>query len=619
MSKKQNFAQNWQTMLREFSKSKSFLPTVIGLAAVLILVIALVVGAVTGGHDVPAAADDESKEWSEPAEDGSYDASGNKVDETALKFTVLPETEDAGQEYLDETLFLGDSNTQRYMYYGPDSDSKQHYTTTDNNIGVVSMGVSAITSLKWEQFVGKTVTMPQAVQIMQPRRIIIGFGTNNLTMKTETFIENYKKGLKAIHEAYPYADIIVNAIPPLDKQRENTRLTMTDVDRLNSAIAKMCEEEGYKYLDSSKALEDPETGWAKKDYTIGDGVHLSRNGVKAFFDYVRTHAHITEDTRPMPLKKIPKIKGVTPGLISQDPIAVRGARVPVEIIAGEGGRIEGKTKQAVKKGQQTEIVRAVANEGWTFKGWTASIGSVEQKESIRFTVPGNADANGVVLTAQFTRVEPEETEEPEPTPEPTKEPAKKISVSFSAGEGGTVKGTVSQPLAAGETASPVEAVADPGWVFEHWVVSAGNGSKDARLSYTVPADWTGGDIQLTAKFRKAETTTPTPPADTPAPPPANTPAPPADTPAPPADTPVPACSICGQQGHTADGCPNKCPECGGNKLDGHTHQPAPAEPQPPVEPQPPAEPQAPAEPQTPAEPAPAPEANAPAAGGEAAA
>ena len=72
--------------------------------------------------------------------------------------------------------------------------------------------------------------MPEAVKIMQPRRVIIGFGTNNLTMDEEIFIEEYKEGLAAIHEAYPYADIIVNAIPPLDKQRSNTALSMKQVD-----------------------------------------------------------------------------------------------------------------------------------------------------------------------------------------------------------------------------------------------------------------------------------------------------------------------------------------------------------------------------------------------------
>src|SRR5699024_12641999 len=42
---------------------------------------------------------------------------------------------------------------------------------------------------------------------------------------------------------------------------------------------------------------------------------------------------ISEDRRPQPLGDIPKPNGTPVGLISQDPIAVRGAKVPVEFEA----------------------------------------------------------------------------------------------------------------------------------------------------------------------------------------------------------------------------------------------------------------------------------------------
>ena len=34
------------------------------------------------------------------------------LNEDELKDTILPKTQDVGQEYLNETLFIGDSNTQ---------------------------------------------------------------------------------------------------------------------------------------------------------------------------------------------------------------------------------------------------------------------------------------------------------------------------------------------------------------------------------------------------------------------------------------------------------------------------------------------------------------------------
>lgn len=410
----------WQKKLQVFLKSPAALPAIVGVCGVVIV---LIIALVIWGVDAADLQDNSTSTstWSEPKDDATYDATAAKVNVDAFKETVLPETKDAGQEYLDETLFVGDSNTVRYMVYG-EENSKDPFTTIDNTIGVVSMGVQSITSLKCENFVGMSsaVTIPQAVEIMQPRRVIVGFGTNNLTMNPETFIAEYEKGLAAIKKAYPYADIIVNAIPPLDKQRSNTVLSMKQVDRLNGAIVQMCEKNQYKYLDSSQALEDPETGWAKKDYTLSDGVHLSQNGVQALFEYIRTHAYITDDTRPKPLKKIPAVKGVTPNLITSDPIAVRGQngqtsqKVPVEFLAAEGGSIEGERTQMIEKGGVCSTVTAVPDEGWEFAGWSATIGSTgSSAETLTFTVPGNADANGVTITAHF------EEKEQEPTPSPT--------------------------------------------------------------------------------------------------------------------------------------------------------------------------------------------------------
>ena len=318
--------------------------------------------------------------------------------------TVLPATEDAGRSYVEETLFIGDSNTARYMMYADETGTA--FTSLKNNIGVVSMGVGAITTLKCERFKGDSqmYTIPDAVAKLKPRRIIICFGTNNLggtSTDATSFIKTYREGLQAIEEAWPYAEIIVSAIPPLDKQRENTRLDMVQVDAYNAALVQMCEEDGYRFLNSTEVLRDDATGWAKKDYTLSDGVHLSKVAVTAYFNYVRTHASQTPDQRPQPLGTIPEPDGVPLGLITSDPIAVRGAKVPVEFVAGEGGSISGSTSQMVKKGGTCSTVTAVPKDGWKFAYWSASIGSAGSGSSLTFTVPSNADAGGVVVTAHF--------------------------------------------------------------------------------------------------------------------------------------------------------------------------------------------------------------------------
>ena len=318
--------------------------------------------------------------------------------------TILPETADAGRSYVDETLFIGDSNTARYLLYANETGTA--FTSLNNNIGVVSMGVGSITSLKCEKFKGSSAmyTVPDAVAMLKPKRIIICYGTNNLSGSSTdatNYIKTYLQGLQAIQTAWPYCDIIVSAIPPLDRQRENTNLTMTQVDAYNAALVQMCEENGFKFLNSAEVLRDDATGWAKKDYTLSDGVHLSKEAVTAYFTYVRTHAYAAEDRRPQPLGTIPTPDGVPANLINKDPIAVRGAKVPLEFVAASGGKLSGTTSQLVKKGGTAAAVTAVPDEGFVFAGWTASSGGSYSSATISFTMPQNADAGGVVLTANF--------------------------------------------------------------------------------------------------------------------------------------------------------------------------------------------------------------------------
>ena len=78
------------------------------------------------------------------------------------------------------------------------------FTSLKNNIGVVSMGVGDIPTLKCVQFKGDSqmYTIPDAVAKLKPKRIIICFGTNNLkgsSTDATDFIVSYQKGAQSHH------------------------------------------------------------------------------------------------------------------------------------------------------------------------------------------------------------------------------------------------------------------------------------------------------------------------------------------------------------------------------------------------------------------------------------
>ena len=251
------------------------------------------VGGFGGSED---AASDSAVEPESIITESGYNKEENTIDTTAYSATILPESSDAGQTYVDETLFLGDSNTAR-MYRMFD------FCTYDNAIGSVGMSSKSLATYACVELnnSGSYVTMAKAVAGMQPKRVIITFGTNDLSpsYKAADFVKNYQTGIESIVEAYPSVDIIINAIPPLGQQHSNQSLTQTQVDEYNKALVEMCKEKGWKFLNSAEVLKDSATGYAKSGYVeSSDGIHLTRAAMEALFDYIRTHSCITEDDRP---------------------------------------------------------------------------------------------------------------------------------------------------------------------------------------------------------------------------------------------------------------------------------------------------------------------------------
>ena len=75
----------------------------------------------------------ESAQTATPEDAAPPQAADQAVQEAAAG-TVLGQTADAGSSYVDGTLFIGDSNTARYMMYA--DETGQAFTTLNNNIGV---------------------------------------------------------------------------------------------------------------------------------------------------------------------------------------------------------------------------------------------------------------------------------------------------------------------------------------------------------------------------------------------------------------------------------------------------------------------------------------------------
>ena len=358
-------------------RSKMYL--VLALCSVMLLVsvgisLVLIGGISLGGADAQTVSTVDSASM---VVESGYDKEENTIDTQAYTSTILEQTADAGDSYVDETLFLGDSNTAR-MYRMFD------YCSYDNAIGSVGMTAKSLASFACVQVSTSSgyITMPQAVAKLQPRRVILTFGTNDLnpSYKAADFVKNYQTGIEAIVTAYPSVDIIVNAIPPIGQQHSNQSLTQTQVDEYNKALVEMCQAKGWKFLNSAEVLKDSVTGYAKSGYVeTSDGIHLTRTAMDALFNYIRTHSYITEDDRPA-LTTIPKHTGDKDAVVYTVPVVSSSS-----------------TATATATPEPTE----------------EPADSAESSESTEYTEP--------TPTPEVTAT-PEPTATPSPTPEPTTEP-----------------------------------------------------------------------------------------------------------------------------------------------------------------------------------------------------
>ena len=354
-------------------RSKMYL--VLALCSVMLLVSVGISLVLIGGIDL-GGADAQSVSTVDSASmvvESGYNKEENTIDTQAYTSTILEQTADAGDSYVDETLFLGDSNTAR-MYRMFD------YCSYDNAIGSVGMTAKSLATFACVQVSTSSgyITMPQAVAKLQPRRVILTFGTNDLNpgYKAADFVKNYQTGIEAIVTAYPSVDIIVNAIPPIGQQHSNQSLTQTQVDEYNKALVEMCQEKGWKFLNSAEVLKDSVTGYAKSGYVeTSDGIHLTRTAMDALFNYIRTHSYITEDDRPA-LTTIPKHTGDKDAVVYTVPVVSSSSTA---------------TATATPEPEVTET-------------------------------PASSEAEATATPEPEVTATPEPTATPSPTPEPTTEP-----------------------------------------------------------------------------------------------------------------------------------------------------------------------------------------------------
>lgn len=315
---------------------------------------------------------------SEPAEGPAApgeDLSGHyQIDNAST--ALLTETADAGTDYLNDTLFLGDSNTVRL--YNNGLISLQQFCAKEGIGTQVALNEGIVTFKKDSNH----YTIPQAVAMMKPRRVVMTFGTNDTGMEVSDFIAHYTALIQAIQQSYPYTDIIVNTVPPVPADHSNyPHMDQAKIDDFNMALLDMCEQMGVRFLNSAEALKGSD-GYGIADYYTSGDIHLKSAGLKAVLNYLRTHALQTEDRRPdtnnIPTRTMEYVSNPSSAVAAPSSEAVSSSESQAESASSS----ESSSSESTGENKKFEARYRVDKNG----GGTLSVGNDTGNSSVTYTV-----------------------------------------------------------------------------------------------------------------------------------------------------------------------------------------------------------------------------------------
>jgi len=289
---------------------------------------------------------------------------------------LLTETADAGTDYLNDTLFLGDSNTVRL--YNNGLISLQQFCAKEGIGTQVALNEGIVTFKKDSNH----YTIPQAVAMMKPRRVVMTFGTNDTGMEVPDFIAHYTALIQAIQQSYPYTDIIVNTVPPVPADHSNyPHMDQAKIDDFNMALLDLCEQLGVRFLNSAEALKGSD-GYGIADYYTSGDIHLKSAGLKAVLNYLRTHALQTEDRRPdtnnIPTRTMEYVSNPSSAVAAPSSEAVSSSESQAESASSS----ESSSSESTSEDKKFEARYRVDKNG----GGTLSVGNDTGNSSVTYTV-----------------------------------------------------------------------------------------------------------------------------------------------------------------------------------------------------------------------------------------
>lgn len=189
------------------------------------------------------------------------------------------------KEWLDHSLFIGDSLTQGFQAF---ADPGRHSV------------VCAYRSVSAMQFVNNTEVTNlhgrkehawDAVCRAKPKKIYILLGTNVLASgSSDNLITYYQRLITMLKKQFPDVPIYVQGMPPVTRSTSEERPALSNwrIRTENVEIAKMAKNSGAYYIDLYHAFAGRDKA-LPEGYARSDGIHLNAAGCEKWQEYLLCH------------------------------------------------------------------------------------------------------------------------------------------------------------------------------------------------------------------------------------------------------------------------------------------------------------------------------------------
>ena len=212
----------------------------------------------------------------------------------------IEESTDAGQEYIDSFVFLGESTT-----YHLKSRGVLRGGTETTQVWAPKSGTLMLTPTVSECRIvypdtNEELDLCEALVQKQPKYMLLTFGLNgassSISKGKEYFQTTYSRLIDTISEFSPSTTVILQSCFPVAETMDVSAFEV-DVATLNSYIdtinewtSELAANKNIGFLNSSHIFKN-EQGFLKNEYQAGDGYHLTAEAYRKMLAYMRTHAY----------------------------------------------------------------------------------------------------------------------------------------------------------------------------------------------------------------------------------------------------------------------------------------------------------------------------------------